>query len=121
MSAEVAVLHHAPDRAGVSPLRDASAECPWCVDVPGHASRRAEMETGAIGAGRIVQLDPDGPEIRAIELPLSRPTKPASCGPDLSTLAVTTMSEGTEGEALAGAVLLLDPGTRGWPLPRARI
>jgi L-arabinonolactonase len=75
----------------------------------------------AIDAGRIVQLDPEGREIRAIDLPVSRPTKPAFCGPDLSTLAVTTMSEVTEGEALAGAMLLLDPGTRGWHLPRAHI
>lgn len=77
----------------------------------------------AIDAGRIVRLDPKGREIRAIPLPVSRPTNIAFCGPDLGTLCVTTMSAGLHAarraaEPLAGALLAVEAGARGWPQPR---
>ena len=71
----------------------------------------------AIDAGQIVRLDPRGREIGAISLPVSRPTNLAFCGPDLSTLVVTSMSRGAEGEALAGSLLAFDVGVKGWPQP----
>lgn len=72
----------------------------------------------AIDAGHIVRLDPEGRVMRTIGLPVSRPTKPAFGGPDLSTLFVTTMSFGLyeerlAAEPMAGAVLALDAGVRG--------
>ncbi|MCR4268496.1 SMP-30/gluconolactonase/LRE family protein [Nitratireductor sp. ZSWI3] len=77
----------------------------------------------AVDGGEIVRLDPDGDVVRTIELPVSRPTKPAFGGSDLSTLYVTTMSAGLDeetlaAEPLAGLVLALDPGVRGFPQPR---
>lgn len=79
----------------------------------------------AVDGGVVVQVDPDGREIRSIPLPVTRPTKPAFGGPDLSTLYVTTMRNGLDeaqqaAQPLAGAVLALDPGVRGWPQPRVR-
>jgi sugar lactone lactonase YvrE len=74
----------------------------------------------AVDAGLLVQVDPDGREMRAIALPVSRPTKPAFGGPDLSVIYVTSMSVGTDpvAEPLAGAVFAIDAGVRGCPVPR---
>jgi L-arabinonolactonase len=74
----------------------------------------------AVDGGSIVQVDPDGREMRAVALPVSRPTKPVFGGPDLSTLYVTSMSVGTNpvAEPLAGAVFAIDAGVRGLPMPR---
>ena len=72
----------------------------------------------AIDAGLLVRLDAQGREIGAVPLPVSRPTNLAFCGADLSTLVVTSMSMGTDGEALAGSLLALDAGVNGWPQPR---
>jgi len=72
----------------------------------------------AIDAGLIIRLDPLGREMEAIPLPVSRPTNLAFYGTDLSALAVTTMSVGTQGEKLAGCLLTLPSGVRGWPQPR---
>lgn len=77
----------------------------------------------AIDAGQIVRLDPQGQIVRRIDLPVSRPTKPAFGGVDMSTLYITTMSFGLDegtlaAEPLSGAVLSLDAGVRGWPQPR---
>lgn len=79
----------------------------------------------AIDAGEIVRLDPDGILMTSIPLPVTRPTKPAFGGPDLSTLYVTTMRNGLDEnelaqQPLAGAVLALDPGVRGLPQTFAR-
>jgi L-arabinonolactonase len=72
----------------------------------------------AIDAGLIVRLDPVGREMEAIPLPVSRPTNLAFYGADLSVLVVTTMAAGTEGEPLAGSLLTLQSGAKGWPQPR---
>jgi sugar lactone lactonase YvrE len=74
----------------------------------------------AVDGGRIVQVDPDGREIRFIALPASRPTKPAFGGKDLSVIYVTSMSVGTDpvAEPLAGAVFAIDAGVRGLAMPR---
>lgn len=71
----------------------------------------------AIDAGLIVRLDPQGREIAAIPLPVSRPTNLAFCGDDFSTLVVTSMSMGTAGEKLAGSLFAIEPGVKGWPQP----
>jgi L-arabinonolactonase len=74
----------------------------------------------AVDGGRVVQVDPDGREMRAITLPVSHPTKPAFGGTDLSILYVTSMSVGTDpgAEPLVGAVFAIDAGVRGCPVPR---
>lgn len=72
----------------------------------------------AIDAGEVVRLDPDGARIEGVDLPASRPTKPAFAGTDLTTLCVTTMSLDRADEPLAGAVLTFDAGVAGWPQPR---
>jgi L-arabinonolactonase len=74
----------------------------------------------AIDAGSIVRLDAAGREIGAIGLPVSRPTKPAFGGEDLSTLYVTSMTTGSDPqrEPLAGAVFAVDAGVRGLGQPR---
>ncbi|WP_274425539.1 SMP-30/gluconolactonase/LRE family protein [Chelativorans sp. YIM 93263] len=80
----------------------------------------------AVDGGQVVRLDPAGRVMSAIDLPVSRPTKPAFGGADLSTLYVTTMSAGLDEDALAseplaGAILEVDAGVRGWPQPRAKV
>lgn len=72
----------------------------------------------AIDAGLIVRLDPEGREMRTIQLPISRPTNLAFSGEDLATLIITSMSSGVEEEKLAGSLLATDVGVRGWPQPR---
>jgi len=97
-----------------------------------HVSERGRPDGAAIDADRcywfaaveggvVVQLDPEGRQIRAIELPVSRPTKPAFGGPDLATLYVTSMRANTDParEPLAGAVFAIDAGVHGHPEPRA--
>jgi len=71
----------------------------------------------AIDAGMIIRLDPQGNEIGAIKLPVSRPTNLAFCGETLSTLVITSMSMGTDGEKLAGSLFAVEPGVNGWPQP----
>jgi L-arabinonolactonase len=73
----------------------------------------------AVDGGCIVQLDPQGREIRAIDLPVSRPTKPAFGGERMATLFVTSMSVGTDPgrEPLAGAVFAIDAGASGFSPP----
>ena len=73
----------------------------------------------AIDAGLIVRLDPQGHEIAAIPLPVSRPTNLAFCGETLSTLVITSMSMGTDGEKWAGSLFAVEPGVKGWPQPQA--
>jgi sugar lactone lactonase YvrE len=77
----------------------------------------------AVDGGCVVQLDPDGREIIAVPLPVSRPTKPAFGGTDLETLFITTMSFGTDAarEPLAGSVFAIQTGAKGLPMPRARV
>ncbi len=77
----------------------------------------------AVDAGCIVRLDPAGNEIAAIDLPVSRPTKPIFGGADLSTIFVTSMSAGLdstqfEREPLAGSVFAVEAGVRGSVQPR---
>jgi sugar lactone lactonase YvrE len=74
----------------------------------------------AVDGGRIVRLDPGGNEIASIDLPVSRPTKPAFGGDDLSTIFVTSMSAGLDREPLAGSVLAVEAGVRGFAQPRFR-
>lgn len=77
----------------------------------------------AVDAGRLVRLSPEGAEIDQIALPVSRPTNLCFAGPGLRTLCVTTMSilpEGAPEEPLAGAMLALDVGVAGLPVPRVR-
>jgi len=80
----------------------------------------------AIDAGEIIRLDPDGHEIAAFALPVSRPTKIAFWGEGLDRMAVTTMCGSLSpaeraAQPLAGALFDFDPGARGWELPRAQI
>ncbi|WP_048648496.1 SMP-30/gluconolactonase/LRE family protein [Nitratireductor soli] len=75
----------------------------------------------AIDAGLIVRLNPQGREMGAIGLPVSRPTNLGFCGEDLSTLVITSMAMGAEGEKLAGSLLAIKPGVKGWPQPRVTL
>ncbi|WP_417743104.1 SMP-30/gluconolactonase/LRE family protein [Salipiger sp.] len=79
----------------------------------------------AIDAGRIVRVSPEGRELMHVDLPVSRPTNLCFAGPDLRTLCVTSMSVLPEGRAAAeepraGALLALDAGVAGLPVPRVR-
>lgn len=69
----------------------------------------------AVDGGCVTQLDPEGRVIRSIDLPVSRPTKPAFGGPEMATLFVTSMTNGTDParEPLAGAVLAIEGAARG--------
>jgi sugar lactone lactonase YvrE len=77
----------------------------------------------AVDGGCVIRLDPDGRQISAIALPVSRPTKPAFGGKGHETLFVTTMSLGTDAarEPLAGAVFAIETGAKGLPMPPAKV
>ncbi|WP_047143506.1 SMP-30/gluconolactonase/LRE family protein [Aquamicrobium sp. LC103] len=48
MSADVEVLHHAPDLVGESPLWDAQNAAIWWVDIPGRALRRLDLSENRV-------------------------------------------------------------------------
>ena len=88
-----------------------------CVDVDGC------YWFAAVDAGLVVRVDPDGREMEAIRLPVSRPTKPAFGGDDMTTLFVTSMRAGLapdelKRQPLAGSVFEIETGTRGHEIPR---
>lgn len=63
----------------------------------------------------IVRFSPGGTVDRVVQMPVTNITNCAFGGPDLQTLYVTTASEGTTGEPLAGALFALEPGVTGLP------
>jgi sugar lactone lactonase YvrE len=74
------------------------------------------------GGGRIVRYAPDGRVDRIVDLPVERPTSCAFGGPELTTLYVTSASEGLGAEAraaqpLAGGLFAFDAGVKGLALP----
>lgn len=78
--------------------------------------------TAEFNGGRVVRRDPDGRLVRAVTVPVPRPTSCAFGGPNLDVLYVTTASQFmTEAERsalpLAGALLAYDVGVRGLPEP----
>jgi sugar lactone lactonase YvrE len=77
------------------------------------------------GGAAVRRYDADGTLDAVIGLPVTNPTSPVFGGPDLRTLYVTSARhrltyEQLEAEALAGAVLALEPGVRGLPGNRFR-
>lgn len=70
----------------------------------------------AVSGGRLLRLRPDGRTDREIALPVQRPSKPVFGGPDLRTLFVTTISDGSP-DGPDGRVLRLCPGVAGLPQP----
>jgi L-arabinonolactonase len=85
-----------------------------CVDAEGGYG------FAAVDGGRIVRVDPSDKEIAAIDLPVSRPTKPTFGGAELSTIFVTSMSAGLdpaelESEPRAGCVFALEAGIAALP------
>jgi sugar lactone lactonase YvrE len=74
-------------------------------------------------ASRLNRFSPQGELMAAIEMPNFRPTMPCFGGPDLSTLYVTSLTEGlttdqVEQHALAGTVVAFEAGARGLPTHR---
>jgi sugar lactone lactonase YvrE len=63
--------------------------------------------------GRVVRYSPDGRVDRVLELPVAKPTSVAFAGPRLDTLVITSARMSDADGALAGAVLLVDPGVTG--------
>jgi sugar lactone lactonase YvrE len=71
---------------------------------------------------RIVRYAPDGRIDRIVQTPVQRPTSCAFGGPDLTTLYVTSASDGLTMEArrnqpLAGGLFAIETGVRGLALP----
>jgi sugar lactone lactonase YvrE len=76
-----------------------------------------------VASGQLVRLAPDGSVDRVIQLPVTNPTCPAFGGEDLDTLYITSHSqrltpEQHAREPLAGALLSLTVGVRGFPEAR---
>ena len=76
--------------------------------------------------GRIVRYAPDGRVDRVVETPVDRPTCCAFGGSELSTLFITTTSQGMTrdelaAQPLAGALFALEAPVRGLPEPRFAI
>ena len=70
------------------------------------------------GGGRISRFDAHGTLLRSIALPATNITSCTFAGPDLDRLYLTSAALGCGHEPAAGALFVLDPGTRGLP-PRA--
>jgi L-arabinonolactonase len=88
-----------------------------CVDIDGC------YWFAAVDAGLIVRVDPDGREMETIQLPVSRPSKPAFGGPNMTTLFVTSMRAGLAPDELkqqpfAGSVFEIETGISGHEIPR---
>lgn len=74
----------------------------------------------------VVRITPDGQVDRTVELPVEKPSMPAFAGPNLDTLAVTSISTGGRRPAgpdqpEAGGLLLLDVGVTGVTEPLCAI
>jgi D-xylonolactonase len=68
--------------------------------------------------GRVSRFTPDGRLDRSIALPASRVTSCVFFGDALDRLAITTAAFERPDEPLAGALFVVDPGTRGLPAHR---
>jgi sugar lactone lactonase YvrE len=72
--------------------------------------------SAGFSAGRLNRIGPDGKIERQIDLPVRFPTMPCFCGPDLKTLAVTSLIHPMEQNPDAGKILAFRvdvPGTLG--------
>jgi sugar lactone lactonase YvrE len=75
--------------------------------------------TCANDAGLLHRFTPDGRLDRSIALPVAKPSMCSFGGADMKTMLVTSISAGApEGDVIAGAVLMLDPGVAGMPEQR---
>lgn len=75
--------------------------------------------TCANDAGMIHRFTPAGRLDRSIAVPMAKPSMCSFGGADMRTLLVTSISTGAPaGDALAGAVFLLEPGIEGMPEQR---
>lgn len=85
-----------------------------CVDAHGH------LWIAVWGLGQVRRYAPSGELDRVIDVPAPRPSCVAFAGPELSTLVVTTATQGLKSAELAesplsGRLFTLDPGVRGLP------
>lgn len=77
------------------------------------------------GAGLLARFAPDGRVDRLVSLPVTDPTSCSFGGPNLTTLFVTTATQGLDEQhrceqPFAGAVLAFEPGVRGIAEPAFR-
>lgn len=73
---------------------------------------------GHWGGARLSRFSPEGRLIRSIAMPATNITSCAFVGPDLDRLFVTSSTIGADEEELAGSLFEVDPGVRGWEMPR---
>jgi sugar lactone lactonase YvrE len=72
--------------------------------------------TCANDAGLIHRFTPDGRLDRSLAVPMAKPSMCAFGGPGMQSLLVTSISSGApDGDALAGAVFVLEAGVAGMP------
>jgi sugar lactone lactonase YvrE len=75
--------------------------------------------TCANDAGLLHRFTPEGRLDRSIALPVAKPSMCSFGGADMKAMLVTSISAGApEGDRMAGAVLMLDPGVAGMPEQR---
>jgi L-arabinonolactonase len=72
--------------------------------------------------GRIIELAPDGTQVRHIPVPAANVTSLAFGGPDYRTLMITSATDGLSAEMLerypqTGSVFEAEPGVTGLPEP----
>lgn len=91
------------------------------VDAEGH------YWSAGVSAGRVNRFDPAGRLVETVTMPVPRPTMTCFCGPDLGTLAVTSLRPLSDPDLLAanpdsGCVFTFRPaGARGLPPYRFRL
>jgi sugar lactone lactonase YvrE len=75
--------------------------------------------TCANDAGLLHRFTPEGRLDRSIALPVAKPSMCSFGGAGMKTMLVTSISAGApDGDRMAGAVLMLDPGVAGMPEQR---
>lgn len=83
------------------------------VDADGH------YWSAGVSAGVLNRFAPDGTRVASLPLPAPKPTMPCFCGPDLDTLAITTLQPpadpGAAPDTVSGYLYRLTPGPRGLP------
>ena len=69
--------------------------------------------SAGVRGGRINRVSPAGKIERFVKTPMQFPTMPCFCGPDLTTIAVTSLDRGQGGDPEGGKIYLVEAGIKG--------
>lgn len=76
--------------------------------------------SAGVSAGVLNRFDRDGKLLERIKTPVTAPTMPCFCGPDLKLMAITSHRMGGENALQSGGVLLAEASVRGAKVTRMK-